>query len=70
MHRHIRSPLAFAFALVAIVALPLSAQDAPTSDPVVQRIYEEGMRSSHAYELAQTLMDSIGPRLTGSPACQ
>ena len=40
----------------------------PTSDPVIQRIYAEGMKNSHAYELAQVLMDSIGPRLTGSPA--
>jgi carboxypeptidase Q len=43
------------------------AQDAPTGDPVIQRIYQEGMQRSHAYPLAQALMDSIGPRLTGSP---
>lgn len=45
-----------------------SAQDNPTGDPVVQRIYDEGMQRSHAAGLAQVLMDSIGPRLTGSPA--
>src|ERR1700758_713943 len=44
------------------------AQDNPTGDPVVQRIYDEGMRNSQASRLAQVLMDSIGPRLTGSPA--
>jgi len=40
----------------------------PTNDPVIQRIYQEGMRNSQAARLAQVLMDSIGPRLTGSPA--
>src|SRR3954454_10591266 len=43
-------------------------QDNPTGDPVVQRIYDEGMRRSQASRLAQVLMDSIGPRLTGSLA--
>src|SRR5580765_4138927 len=46
----------------------LRAQDNPSGDPVVQRIYDEGMRRSQAARLAQVLMDSIGPRLTGSPA--
>ena len=45
-----------------------AAQDKPTGDPVVQRIYDEGMRRSQAARFAQVLMDSIGPRLTGSPA--
>jgi len=45
-----------------------TAQDNPTGDPVVQRIYDEGMRRSQTSRLAQVLMDSIGPRLTGSPA--
>ena len=40
----------------------------PTTDTVIQRIYMEGMHDSHAAALAQVLMDSIGPRLTGSPA--
>jgi carboxypeptidase Q len=44
------------------------AQTNPTGDPVVQRIYDEGMHRSQAARLAQVLMDSIGPRLTGSPA--
>ncbi|AHG93363.1 peptidase M28 (plasmid) [Gemmatirosa kalamazoonensis] len=47
--------------------LPLSSSP-PTGDSVIARIYDEGMRRSQAYPLAQTLMDSIGPRLTGSPA--
>jgi carboxypeptidase Q len=44
------------------------AQDNPTADPVVQKIYDEGMHHSQASRLAQVLMDSIGPRLTGSAA--
>jgi carboxypeptidase Q len=55
--------------LAAISSAPrLAAQDNPTGDPVVQRIYDEGMRRSQVARLAQVLMDSIGPRLTGSPA--
>jgi hypothetical protein len=57
-------------ALVALLA-PASralAQDNPTGDPIVQKIYDEGMHRSQASLLAQVLMDSIGPRLTGSPA--
>ena len=57
-------------AALALGAAPhrLIAQDNPTGDPVVQRIFDEGMHHSHAASLAQVLMDSIGPRLTGSPA--
>jgi hypothetical protein len=33
----------------------------------MQRIYDEGMHRSQAPQLAHALMDSIGPRLTGSP---
>jgi hypothetical protein len=57
-------------ALVALLA-PASralAQDNPTGDPIVQKIYDEGMHRSQASHLAQVLMDSIGPRLTGSPS--
>jgi len=59
-------------ALAAPVAgLPASvqAQSFPTDDPVIERMWEEGMGDgSQAYELAQALMDSIGPRLMGTPA--
>ncbi len=48
--------------------ISLAAQDFPTSDPVIQRIWDEGMTDkSQVYRLAQVLFDSIGPRLTGSP---
>lgn len=46
---------------------PLRGQTFATSDPVLREIWREGMENSRVGELAQTLMDSIGPRLTGSP---
>jgi hypothetical protein len=41
-----------------------------SSDPVLRRIWDEGMNRSQLQPLAQSLMDSIGPRLTGSPSIQ
>ncbi|MGH7616230.1 MAG: M28 family peptidase [Gemmatimonadaceae bacterium] len=65
-----RSHVILGAACIALVsrAHATRAQDNPTGDSVVQRIYDEGMRRSQAAKLAQVLMDSIGPRLTGSPA--
>ena len=57
-------------ALVAVsLCLPSrsSAQAFPTNDPMLRRIWSVGMDSSQAYPLAQALLDSIGPRLTGTP---
>jgi hypothetical protein len=42
----------------------------PTDDAVLRRIWSLGMDSSQAQVLAQALLDSIGPRLTGSPAAR
>ncbi len=55
--------------LAAFVALsvPLHAQSFATENPVLQRMWQEGMENSQAWQLAQALMDSVGPRLTGSP---
>ncbi|HEV8214607.1 MAG TPA: peptidase M28, partial [Gemmatimonadaceae bacterium] len=47
-------------------AIPLGAQTGIT-DPVLRRIWALGMDSSHTWDLAQVLFDSIGPRLTGTP---
>ena len=49
------------------LAAPLSAQTFTTDDPILNKIWEEGMEQSQAAPLAQALLDSIGPRLTGSP---
>ncbi|MCA9762019.1 MAG: M20/M25/M40 family metallo-hydrolase [Gemmatimonadetes bacterium] len=38
----------------------------PPSDPTVQRLWDEGMQRGQVMELAQVLLDSIGPRLTNS----
>lgn len=48
---------------------PAEAQTFPTDDPVIRQIWEEGMGDgSQVFELAQALLDSIGPRLMGSPS--
>lgn len=44
-----------------------AAQTYPSADPVIRRIWEEGMSNSQVARLGQVLSDSIGPRLTGSP---
>ena len=59
-------------AVGALVALglgasPLQAQTFPTNDPVIQSMWQEGMEGSQVFELSQALLDSIGPRLMGSP---
>lgn len=53
--------------LIASSAGVVHAQSFPTTDPVIQRIWEEGMNRSQAMDLMQVLTDSVGPRLTGSP---
>jgi carboxypeptidase Q len=54
---------------VCLLAGPPSgrAQSYPTEDSVIHRIWAEGMDASETRRLAQVLMDSIGPRLAGSP---
>ena len=57
--------------LSAAAALLLSPAQARSqaragSDSTIQRIALEGLQRSELYPLAQTLMDSIGPRLAGS----
>jgi hypothetical protein len=53
--------------LIPLAASPVRAQTFPTDDAVVERIWEEGIERSMTPVLAQALMDSIGPRLAGSP---
>ena len=44
-----------------------SAQTFATDDPVLRSIWTEAMDNSQVEDLAQVLLDSVGPRLTGSP---
>ncbi|HJQ19680.1 MAG TPA: M28 family peptidase [Gemmatimonadaceae bacterium] len=57
--------ISLAATTLAIGALP--AQSFPTDDPVLRRIWSLGMDSSQVQSLAQALLDSVGPRLTGTP---
>lgn len=52
---------------LGLYAAPLSAQTFAAEEPVLRRIWEEGMNNSQLPRLAQTLLDSLGPRLTGTP---
>lgn len=63
------SPFLFLLLTLAVFApaAPASAQTFATEDPVLERIWDEAMNASQIEELAQALMDSVGPRLTGAP---
>ncbi len=66
-----RIPL-FRLTAVAIATLPTitGAQTFRSADPVFRRMWQLGMDSSQTERLAQVLMDSIGPRLSGTPGFQ
>jgi hypothetical protein len=51
-------------------AAPLAAQSFPTDDAVIEAIWAEGMENSQAWTIGQAMLDSIGPRLTGTPAVE
>lgn len=53
-----------------LLATPVHAQIFPGDDPVLEAIWSEGMENSQVYSLGQALLDSIGPRLTGTPNMQ
>jgi hypothetical protein len=55
-------------AAIVLMTAPASAQNLPTDDPTLAHIWSEGMETSRAWEIGQALLDSIGPRLTGTPA--
>lgn len=63
----------FALVLAPLVLMlplrtaPLAGQSLATNDAVLHAIWREGMAGSGLEALAQALLDSIGPRLTGSP---
>ena len=47
-----------------------AAQTFRSSDTVIKRMWQLGMEQSQLERLAQVLIDSIGPRLSGSPGFQ
>lgn len=59
-------PLLVAFTLI-LPSVPAQAQTLATDDPVLERIWDEAVNRSGIEDLAQALLDSIGPRLTGTP---
>lgn len=75
-----RSLLSLAMAVGGVLSFttaPLAAQQPtvgpvpltfPTDDAVLKRIWSIGMDSSRLEPMAVALLDSIGPRLTGSPS--
>jgi len=60
-----RTLVAASIALFATA--PLGAQTFPTDDAVIKRIYNVGMDSSRLVTEAHVLLDSLGPRLMGTP---
>jgi hypothetical protein len=68
-----RSTSAVVAALVLAAGVAPSttrAQSLATDDPVLRAIWAEAMDNSALEPLAQTLLDSLGPRLTGSPGME
>lgn len=59
-------PLALTLALAAQTADAQTAATFPTPDPTLARLWRLGMDSSQVQRLGQVLLDSIGPRLTGT----
>lgn len=65
-----RVPRLQATLLALVLAFPTSKADAQTyrsADTVIRAMWREGMERSRLESLAEALLDSIGPRLTGSP---
>ncbi len=62
--RHV--PLILLATGLVVWTVPSHAQTFPTDDPVIEAMWEQGMEQSQTYRLAQVLLDSIGPRLTGT----
>lgn len=63
----VRRRALLALLLLPSVAAALPAQSFPVPDSALARIWRLGMDSSRLEQLAQPLLDSLGPRLNGSP---
>lgn len=58
-------------ALIATLSVgTAAAQTFRSADPVIRRMWQVGMEQSRTEAFAQVLIDSIGPRLSGSPGFQ
>jgi hypothetical protein len=57
------------FLFAALLTIPGTLR-AQTQDSVIRRIWQEGMERSQVEPLAQALVDSIGPRLSGTAGYQ
>src|SRR5690348_6384112 len=55
--------------VLALIAIPgaLPAQTFRSADTVIKKMWQVGMEQSQTEKLASVLVDSIGPRLSGSP---
>jgi carboxypeptidase Q len=62
--------LALAPVAFSVGAGPARAQTFATDDPVLRSIWDEATTRSRLEPMAQALLDSIGPRLTGSPGME
>ncbi len=68
--RRLGTLLLILIALFAAGASSTSAQTLATDDPVLRQIWAEALQNSQLESLAQSLLDSIGPRLTASPGME
>ena len=62
-----RRVLCVLIAATGLLSSVAPAQTFRTDDPIIRRMWSEGIEHSQTERLAQALMDSIGPRLSGSP---
>jgi hypothetical protein len=68
LFRRLRLPAILGLLAAIFAVVPsVSAQDLTVDDPIVRSIYAEGIENSQLEPLAQALLDSIGPRLAGTP---
>jgi hypothetical protein len=51
---------------IALIASSAPSQTLRSTDPVIRQMWAEGMERSQTERLAQVLLDSIGPRLSGT----
>ncbi len=66
----LRVVLAAAATAMSAVAQPVRSQTFASEDPVLRQIWDQAVNRSEIERLAQVLMDSLGPRLTGSPQAE